>query len=366
MMSLCQNDKNKTALVNAGVAPLLVRLIKYERVKDYTSGGSPPPPEQRERAARVVWLLSFIKDNYKALIDAKVIPALEALRDCTDPKLSSTRSTKAANGALFQLGHNGNGEDEAATAKTGMDGHIMLSYNWFSQKLVVKIKDALEAAGYKVWIDLNEMKGSTLEAMAKAVEQCSVFCMVISRRYKESVNCRAEAEYAFQLHKPIVPLMAEQGYKADGWLGALLGSKLWYDFTQAITLGDAGEMSVDVDRVPLLTASMLKELQQHAHARAGSDEKHAAQSDVNDNTPAYLKWNTDQVVEWVIRVGFPLQSKYFRSEKFSGVGLSALRKLQGRDVACQLSCLEKLHFKLGEALAFSEVLQAGPMPPPSK
>ena len=28
----------------------------------------------------------------------------------------------------------------------------------------------------------------------------------------------------------LVPLMLEQKYQADGWLGALIGAKLWYDF----------------------------------------------------------------------------------------------------------------------------------------
>ena len=41
-----------------------------------------------------------------------------------------------------------------------------------------------------------------------------------------------EAEYAFQLKKPIIPLMMENNYTADGWLGFIVGSKLWIDFRQ--------------------------------------------------------------------------------------------------------------------------------------
>ena len=40
-----------------------------------------------------------------------------------------------------------------------------------------------------------------------------------------------EAEYAFALKKPIIPLMMEKKYKANGWLGFLSGSKLWIEFT---------------------------------------------------------------------------------------------------------------------------------------
>ena len=55
--------------------------------------------------------------------------------------------------------------------------------------------------------------------MAAAVEEsrCIVLCM--SSNYKDSANCRTEAEYVFQLRKPYVPLMVEKGYKPDGWLG---------------------------------------------------------------------------------------------------------------------------------------------------
>lgn len=33
-----------------------------------------------------------------------------------------------------------------------------------------------------------------------------------------------------QKKKPFIPLMMEEGYEADGWLGMLLGTSLWYAF----------------------------------------------------------------------------------------------------------------------------------------
>ena len=41
----------------------------------------------------------------------------------------------------------------------------------------------------------------------------------------------SEAEYAFRLKKPIIPLNMETGYRPDGWLGLLIGSGLIYDFS---------------------------------------------------------------------------------------------------------------------------------------
>ena len=50
------------------------------------------------------------------------------------------------------------------------------------------------------------------------------------------ISFTAEADYAFQLHKRIIPLMVEKNFIPDGWLGLLLGSKLRLDFTNLETI----------------------------------------------------------------------------------------------------------------------------------
>ena len=59
--------------------------------------------------------------------------------------------------------------------------------------------------------------------MALAVEKAAVMLVGVSVGYKESTNCRLEAQYAFQQQKEMVPLMLQEGYRANGWLGMLLG-----------------------------------------------------------------------------------------------------------------------------------------------
>lgn len=44
--------------------------------------------------------------------------------------------------------------------------------------------------GYRVWIDYEQMGGSTLQAMAEAVENSAVVLVCMSEKYKESPNCR--------------------------------------------------------------------------------------------------------------------------------------------------------------------------------
>jgi len=108
---------------------------------------------------------------------------------------------------------------------------IMISYNWGSQPLVVQLVQNLKRRGYKVWIDLEQMSGSTLEAMAQAIEESDVILMGVTEKYRLSANCRIEGEYSYSLKKPIIPLMMQDNYKPTGWLGALLGSKLWFKFS---------------------------------------------------------------------------------------------------------------------------------------
>ena len=40
----------------------------------------------------------------------------------------------------------------------------------------------------------------------------------VSLAYKESANCRLEANYAMQQEVDMIPLKMEEGYQARGWL----------------------------------------------------------------------------------------------------------------------------------------------------
>jgi len=105
---------------------------------------------------------------------------------------------------------------------------VMISYNWSHQDIAIDLSKRLKDAGFNIWIDVEKMSGSTLGAMADAVESSCLILMLISKDYKNSANCRIEGEYVCSLKKKFIPIIVEEGYKADGWLGAMLGTKLWY------------------------------------------------------------------------------------------------------------------------------------------
>ena len=115
----------------------------------------------------------------------------------------------------------------------------MLSYNWDHQATIKRVNASLQARGYTVWIDIEKMQGSTVEVMSAAVEDCAVMCYGISQAYKESASCRLEAQYAYQQQKEMIPLMLEEGYHANGWLGMLLGVRMWYAFCGSVLGSEA-------------------------------------------------------------------------------------------------------------------------------
>ena len=49
----------------------------------------------------------------------------------------------------------------------------------------------------------------------------------------------ARAADVHEQRKPWVPLMLEEGYRPKGWLGMILGVRLWYGF-YGTTLGSEG------------------------------------------------------------------------------------------------------------------------------
>ena len=95
--------------------------------------------------------------------------------------------------------------------------HIMISYQWDSQDMCICIKNELEKRlNRKVWIDIENMHGDTLEAMANAIEQASCVLICMTSKYSESYNCKYEADYVVKRKKSYVPLLMEKGFDPTG------------------------------------------------------------------------------------------------------------------------------------------------------
>ena len=210
---LAIKDLNKNILGQNGVVPVLISVIKTSK-----------EDEEKGCATRVLWMLAFDDSNKEAIRQKEegAMDILQQLQHSENPQVQ-----RAAAGALWEL----EGKTVRHSERIESTGnHVMISYQGDSQKVLVELKNRLRASGYRVWMDLEQIGGSTLDAMAKAVENSSVVLVCVSERYKESPNCRAEAKYAFQLRKEIIPLMMQRNYMPDGWLGIIVGETFRHDF----------------------------------------------------------------------------------------------------------------------------------------
>jgi hypothetical protein len=55
-------------------------------------------------------------------------------------------------------------------------------------------------------------------------------------------DCRLEAQYGHQQQVDLIPLMMESGYKPTGWLGLIIGTRLYFNFHPAAVETDAAFM----------------------------------------------------------------------------------------------------------------------------
>ena len=107
--------------------------------------------------------------------------------------------------------------------------------------------------------------------MSDAIEGADVMLYGVSLRYKESANvrahhmtfngssgcadighsaaasacadrlltclqCRMDANYAHQQELDMIPLMMQKDYSPKGWLGLILGTRMWYAVSMSSTL----------------------------------------------------------------------------------------------------------------------------------
>ena len=210
---------------------------------------------EQSRAFTCLWTLSFIDQIRQQILDTKdCMERLEqVLERVKDPgqkqeKQRAIDYIRMGKMGLSEIATTFRGEMESSfrtkKPESSHSRHVFISYCWSHQETVLKIRERLVAMGHQVWLDVDRMHGSTLEAMAKAVEDACVVLICYSENYKLSNNCRAEAEYVFSLRKPFVPLNMQSTYKPTGWLGIILGTRLYVDFSLDLTPFDTAYHSL--------------------------------------------------------------------------------------------------------------------------
>jgi hypothetical protein len=249
----------------------------------------------------IIWGLSFNQDIQQQLrSSSSFMSKLSHLaKECNEEQMRKT-----IHGILWNLEINH--RDRSASDivnETAFD--IMISYSHKEKSVCQQIYDALTKAGFRVWIDYDQMHGNVMDAMAQAIEQSKTVIICMSEEYRKSNYCRAEAHYAFQRQRKIVPVLLQKHYKPDGWLLFLIGQLLYVDFTKhefsramamlfnELKVKDGSEMivtpvhstkNVDVPPPPIPSISSSPEA-----------------STAPTFSPNILEWTQTQVQEWLIQ-----------------------------------------------------------------
>lgn len=140
-------------------------------------------------ALKLLWQLCFDKEIARKIRDDKEFYELIIK---TNDENSNMYVKKYSQGIIWSIKKLNEVVSKVPTSSLDSENkHIMISYNRNSRNLCLRIKVELEKLGHKVWIDVENIHGSTLEAMASAIEnsKCVLICM--TEDYKQSVYCRA-------------------------------------------------------------------------------------------------------------------------------------------------------------------------------
>jgi hypothetical protein len=127
-----------------------------------------------------------------------------------------------------------------------------------------------------------------MQAMADAVENSEFILLCMSDSYKRSVYCQAEAEYAFRCKRHLLPCIVRQGYRADGWLGLIIGSRIYVDFGR-IEFKNACELILK--EITLQRESQLDKDEDPSHKETEHTEELIEQLNLPNE---YLNRNTSQ------------------------------------------------------------------------
>lgn len=89
--------------------------------------------------------------------------------------------------------------------------YIFISYAHKNNKAVMRVVDALERRGYRVWFDEGIAPGSEWpENIAQHLADSAVVIAFITRQSMESPNCRREIHFALSRKKPLLSIFLEE------------------------------------------------------------------------------------------------------------------------------------------------------------
>ncbi|CAF1294808.1 unnamed protein product [Adineta steineri] len=241
----------------------------------------------------IIWALSFNHDIQQQLrSNSLFMSKLSHLAQ----QGGNEQMRKITHGILWNLEINH--QDRSISQSTKQNTFdIMISYSHKEKVLCKQLYDELTKNGYRVWIDFDQMHGNVMDAMAQAIDRSEIIIICMSEQYRQSNFCRAEAHYAFQRQRQIVPVLMQKHYKPDGWLLFLIGQLLYVDFTKYEFVRAMEMLSKELKaiHIPDINRTPVQPKQ----------DIHVAPSKVTITSPKIsssniIEWTSTQVHDWLL------------------------------------------------------------------
>uniref|UniRef100_A0A7S3PPV2 TIR domain-containing protein n=1 Tax=Aplanochytrium stocchinoi TaxID=215587 RepID=A0A7S3PPV2_9STRA len=118
-----------------------------------------------------------------------------------------------------------------ASKPAGVEKDVMISYSWAQKPVAKHLKIQLERRGITVHFDEHFMSANIYQKMASAIQTSKAIIVCASHEYRLSANCQREANFSADLKKKIVPVIAQEGYQPEDWLGFIVAGLLYYDLS---------------------------------------------------------------------------------------------------------------------------------------
>lgn len=213
---LAGHNANKVLIVRNSGQEILHKLLKYA----YNDS-------ERIAACHALWNVAFsceAKDILREM--GKLMNLLRELKGSDNAILR-----RAASGILWECEekYDIKGTREMSSAQPH---HVMISYEYEAQPLVIGIRDELHRQGFKVWMNTDGEERSLQEIMTRGVERASVVIAAVTRKYKQAPHTFAEIDYAYKLRKVIIPVIIDVDFVPDGWLNELIQCEKTFDFSR--------------------------------------------------------------------------------------------------------------------------------------
>jgi hypothetical protein len=118
------------------------------------------------------------------------------------------------------------GEETMRQRSGSPQAEVCVSYASQDRERVLRIADALEAAGARVWLDRNRIDGGTNYGpeIARGIKNCKVLMLICSDASMRSRNVRQEIQLAWKYERSYLPVLLEPisfpeqlEYWLEGW-----------------------------------------------------------------------------------------------------------------------------------------------------